>query len=364
MSQSASPRVHSLEPSASATTTAQIYPIDPTVADPATTYTARPTNSPQSMNTKDAYYFSHDSNARNDGKILELRSAFGWEGYGLFWALIEAMRDSEGYRLKRSLLGMLATTFGISRAKLTRLVDHATVSGLFDSNETHVWSPSLLRRMEIWEGTKAALSAAGKRGADRRWNSDNGEGGRDSTIPPPTDDDHPNSHPNGHPINPVNSPANATAIAEEKRILEKSNRDTEKEKSAGARDDEVNPYDPQARPPTVEQVIEHGAANAKDRATCVAFFDHYNAQGWVRGNGMAIRDWPGLLRLWSVKDASKKTKTNAKPTSDERARARTNATVDRFERLERKYGTNGDGRSAAPARDDDIDGRTAVDPAG
>ncbi len=33
-------------------------------------------------NEKDAYYFPHDCNARNDPKILALRSVFGAEGYG------------------------------------------------------------------------------------------------------------------------------------------------------------------------------------------------------------------------------------------------------------------------------------------
>jgi len=39
--------------------------------------------------SKDAYYFSHDANAQDDEKILDLRADYGWEGYGLFWAVIE-----------------------------------------------------------------------------------------------------------------------------------------------------------------------------------------------------------------------------------------------------------------------------------
>jgi len=34
---------------------------------------------------KEAYYFSHDSNARQDEKIIKLRMKLGWEGYGLYW---------------------------------------------------------------------------------------------------------------------------------------------------------------------------------------------------------------------------------------------------------------------------------------
>ena len=43
-------------------------------------------------------YFSHDSNARNDIKLIRLRSKFGWEGYGIYFALIELL-FSEGNKL-------------------------------------------------------------------------------------------------------------------------------------------------------------------------------------------------------------------------------------------------------------------------
>ena len=39
--------------------------------------------------SKETFYFSHDYNARNDIKIKRLIVAHGYEGYGIFWALIE-----------------------------------------------------------------------------------------------------------------------------------------------------------------------------------------------------------------------------------------------------------------------------------
>ena len=44
---------------------------------------------------KETYYFSHDYNARNDQRILQLRFKFGWEGYGIYWALLETMAEDE-----------------------------------------------------------------------------------------------------------------------------------------------------------------------------------------------------------------------------------------------------------------------------
>tara|TARA_R100000781_G_scaffold93876_1_gene58357 strand:- start:19 stop:771 length:753 start_codon:yes stop_codon:yes gene_type:complete len=40
-------------------------------------------------------YFNHDSNARNDIRIIKLRAILGYEGYGLFWAVLELLFSEE-----------------------------------------------------------------------------------------------------------------------------------------------------------------------------------------------------------------------------------------------------------------------------
>ena len=39
--------------------------------------------------SKETFYFSHDYNARNDIKIKRLIIQHGYQGYGLYWALVE-----------------------------------------------------------------------------------------------------------------------------------------------------------------------------------------------------------------------------------------------------------------------------------
>lgn len=48
---------------------------------------------------KDAYYFPHDSNARNDEKIISIRMKYGAEGYGLYWLLIESCASSLNFKV-------------------------------------------------------------------------------------------------------------------------------------------------------------------------------------------------------------------------------------------------------------------------
>ena len=43
--------------------------------------------------SKDTFWFKHDYNARNDEKILELRSIHGAEAYGVYWMIVETMAD-------------------------------------------------------------------------------------------------------------------------------------------------------------------------------------------------------------------------------------------------------------------------------
>ena len=43
---------------------------------------------------KDTFYFSHDYNARNDEKIRKLLFKHGYQGYGIYWALIESLYNN------------------------------------------------------------------------------------------------------------------------------------------------------------------------------------------------------------------------------------------------------------------------------
>ena len=70
---------------------------------------------------KDTYYFSHDYNARNDEKILELRSEFGAEGYGVFWMIVETMAENENGGIKASLIGGLSLAFGVTKETIKKI---------------------------------------------------------------------------------------------------------------------------------------------------------------------------------------------------------------------------------------------------
>lgn len=120
---------------------------------------------------KETYYFSHDSNALTDTKILNMRADYGLEGYGLYWAIIEMMRNEEDYKLKlnkntyRAIKTLTNTTIDIEKFIKDCLDDYE----LFKQEDENFYSNSLLRRMQ----EKDKKSAIARKKAEKRWSGNN-----------------------------------------------------------------------------------------------------------------------------------------------------------------------------------------------
>lgn len=118
---------------------------------------------------KETFYFSHDSNAITDTKILNMRADYGLEGYGLYWAIIEMMRNEEDYKLTlnkntyRAIKTLTNTTIDIEKFINDCLEDYE----LFEQDDEKFYSNSLLRRMQ--EKEKKSVIAREK--AEKRWNN-------------------------------------------------------------------------------------------------------------------------------------------------------------------------------------------------
>ncbi len=63
---------------------------------------------------KDAFYFPHFCNARHDRKLKRVRKELGLEGYGIFFMLLETLREQADYRYPIEDLDLLADEFGTS----------------------------------------------------------------------------------------------------------------------------------------------------------------------------------------------------------------------------------------------------------
>lgn len=113
---------------------------------------------------KEAWYFSHDYHARNDIKLVSLRMEMGMNGIGIYWCLVEMLYEENG-RISLKLLKNISDVLGCTKADVQKVI---TEFDLFDFDDDHFWSDSIINRIEARENRKVRA----KENADKRWNKD------------------------------------------------------------------------------------------------------------------------------------------------------------------------------------------------
>ncbi len=120
---------------------------------------------------KDAFYFSHDSNARRDPDIMAMRSIYGTEGYGWYWIIVEILREQNGYKLElnKYTYPVLAMEMQCDPKTAEKFIsDCIQEFNLFKSDGEFFWSESLFRRM----AKMAEKSKKARKAAHARWNKE------------------------------------------------------------------------------------------------------------------------------------------------------------------------------------------------
>ena len=116
---------------------------------------------------KDAYYFPHDSNAKDDPKCVLLIEQLGMEGYGIYWMLIETLREQPDYTYPVANSPALGRRYNTTAEKVKTVVCNY---GLFTVKDDKIFfSDSLNRRMLVLEEKRAKRSEAGRLGNAARW---------------------------------------------------------------------------------------------------------------------------------------------------------------------------------------------------
>ncbi len=219
--------------------------------------------------SKDAYFFSHDSNAKDDPKCVLLIEQLGMEEYGIYWMLIETLRDQPGYKYPVSLLAALARRYNTTPEKVKTVVYNY---GLFIVEDDNVFfSQSLVKRMIPLEEKRRKLSEAGQRGNAKRWGAN------------------------------IISQGNRDAIAVQSQVKESIADNSKSEKSK-----EYSFSDAIASLLERERFFEiFFFKNYNDPAGEVErFCANYEATGWIRKNGTKAVDRLALARTWTQLEAS------------------------------------------------------------
>jgi hypothetical protein len=115
---------------------------------------------------KEAFYFPHFCNARHDRKIRRLRMELGVEGYGIYFMLLETLREQQDLMYPLSDLDLLADEFGVSEAKIKVTICNYE---LFEIDDDHkFFSPKMLVYLEPYFRMKEQRKVAGKASAEKR----------------------------------------------------------------------------------------------------------------------------------------------------------------------------------------------------
>ncbi|MEF9923006.1 MAG: DUF4373 domain-containing protein [Muribaculaceae bacterium] len=108
-------------------------------------------------------YFSHDSNARNSDKIIALRMKFGAEGYGIYFMILERMREESNYMSIKDY-NVIAFDFRVGTDKIKSIIEDFGLFSFTDDGK-RFYSEGFLHRMQ----RKDIKSVKARESANSRW---------------------------------------------------------------------------------------------------------------------------------------------------------------------------------------------------
>jgi hypothetical protein len=129
---------------------------------------------------KDAYFFPHYIGARNDNKIMRLRLKYGMEGYGIYFALLEVLREQSEHVYPLSDLDILSADIRVEQDVVESIISDFA---LFKKDKTNFWSPKLQEYLQPYYERKKHASNAGKKSAKVR-NNEHSFNDRSTTVQP------------------------------------------------------------------------------------------------------------------------------------------------------------------------------------
>jgi uncharacterized protein YdaU (DUF1376 family) len=219
---------------------------------------------------KKTNYFSHDSNARNDEKILAVRMKYGAEGYGIYFMILERLRDSDGYMSIKDY-NMLAFDFRVSAEKVKSIVEDFGLF-VFTEDSKHFYSESFLQRMKL----KDEKSLKARESANQRWRKKTEEQKEMRTQ-----------------CERIKNECERNASKVKKSKV--NNKEKEKEKEKPKR----------FLPPSLDEV-ENYISEKGYSVDAEAFIAFYTAKNWFIGKNK-MKDWRAAIVTWQKRENNKKT---------------------------------------------------------
>lgn len=227
-------------------------------------------------------YFSHDYSARNDLKMKKLFMSEGLAGIGLYWCLVEMLYEKGGY-IELDYVPIIAFDL-----RTTEEVVNNVISGfeLFDKNETHFFSNSVLERLNL----RAEKSEKARKSIEARWNKVRK-----------------NNESNTDEIRTYN---------DSNTIKGKKRKEKESESKVDEKESVKKNTASRFTPPTFDEVQSY-CNERKNSIDVEHFIAHYTANGWKQSNGNPIKDWKACVITWEKRDKERQKPVQKKQAQEE-----------------------------------------------
>jgi hypothetical protein len=212
---------------------------------------------------KDAYYFSHDSSASRDIKMLKIKYIYGWEGIGLFWGIIETLRETTDFKFEsnKDSIDLLASILQVDAIKLQNFINDAIKVGLFVESDGYFYSNSLNDRMDEMNKKRLNGIVNGKKG------------GRPTKEEPKNNLNHNLNH---------NLNESKTKPLKESKV---------KESKVNIIVDSVSEF----IAPTKDEVIEYFVKSGYKRDIAIQAYFYYDSLNWNNKLGKAVINWKNTM---------------------------------------------------------------------
>ena len=216
---------------------------------------------------KDAYYFSHDSNAHNDTKILSMVCDYGMKGYGMFWVVVENLREQGEYKLKheKSTWKALSMQVQCTVDEVKKFIEDCIYEyALFDmAEDLYFYSNSLNRRMDKYQNIKSKRVEA----ANKRWAN---------TMQ-------------------TESKTHANALQKDAKEMKLNEMKGNKNNNKGT--------SPTFKPPALEEVQAY-CKERNNKVDAEQWHNFYLSKAWMIGKNK-MKDWKAAVRTWEPDEKPK-----------------------------------------------------------
>lgn len=226
-------------------------------------------------------YFPHDSNARNSDRLIPLRAKHGAEGYGVYFMLLERLREEPTYASVKDY-NMLAFDLRVDAALVKDVVENFGLFTFTDDGKCF-YSEGFCKRMKM----KDEKSEKARESVRKRWEKVRNKCERNTNV---TESEY---------------ECNTDAIqVKESKVKKRRVKESEGNNNSLSISPSFQSGDMSATAEPSDSERENFFKIfffrnfSNPRAEVDRFINHYSATGWVR-KGEKIVDRLSLARMWS-----------------------------------------------------------------